>query len=408
MKPRWLLILFWGLYFFFAARCLSGHRFLNDDLEILERAKRVYSEPGLLFAADHSGRNHILMYLFMGALWPVFHLHPFPYYLMILALHSFAVYGLMRFFTRCGLAEMGALAGGLFFLCLGVHFQSVGWIGNVARLMMANLILLAFFCFDRFRRSGSKRAFLGAFLFWFLALQCNEEAVMLPGLFFIYDLFILRFLSNQDCRRGLWAYLPLGFITGLFLFFQFNYRSAGASLYVSPDLRFPEKALGLFWTLAHLFIPREEILPVFLQNARMKVFCAVLPAAALAGVLTAAKRYLSIEDRRRYGFLFLFSALWFFVAFSPFSLRALEDWKSYPHPRYLYLPLMGVAAGAGVFIEMGIRIARCQERPLRRRFLFALISLWAVFFYGANLAGFCFMAGKLEREAGRSASERPV
>lgn len=395
MKLRALTGLLLLIYFATAFFSVRDNFFHNDDVEMMTKGAAVYEKPGTFWEPDNVGRNHMLLYLWLGALHGIFGLTPLPFYLSLLLFHALVFFLIRALAEKIGLARIGSHIGALFFLVLSIHFQMVGWIAEMGRLLMNVLGLAALLSFHRFRVNGQKIYLAACCLFWFLAFHCSEEAIVLPVLFAAYDFLIL---GNRPFLKKNWHllsnYIPMLPLFLLMLFQLMVYRE-GATAYFSLDLQAMTKIRGLLWTMVNLVIPRREALWPFLTATEWSR--SLLPLAVLSplGVALYRTRHALMKDK---GFLplVLFALTWFAVSFGPFSLRPIGDWREYPQPRYLYTALIGVSFLVGKILEvLWKNAATLKNRPIRR-ILSGGMALAAFYFYTLNVWTFHFMVNKLD------------
>ncbi|MBI4550159.1 MAG: hypothetical protein HY714_04465 [Candidatus Omnitrophica bacterium] len=393
-----------ALFFFIPALAtVSDNSFLNDDLEILRNGAAAYEDPGSLFRPDHSGGIHAIVYLVLGALFGVFGANPFPYYALMLVLHLTVSALLVRIGIALGIASDGALISGAVFLVAGFHFQSVAWIGNFPRLLMMLFLMLSFAAYLASRNGRSEAGYSICFVLWTAALLCNEDAIVFPLLLILHDTFLAPEGKAPGNLRVKRMAAGMAIVAVLFVGLQFAVYSGRTAVYTAGSFDGLLKVSGLLWTLANLVIPRRELLAVWVEpSAAVRILLPVVMFAPVLWMLLRAMR----DPNHRPGGIFrqlLFSGLWFAAAFAPFSLRAVGAWKEYPQPRYLYLPFMGLALGAG-FLWDRVRgwaneLTFAQGRICRVWMLVAFS-----YFYLLNVSTFCFMADKLDAEAGSKPS----
>ena len=396
MKFRALTFSFLLLYLAAAFLTLRDNSFHNDDIEMIQKGARIFERPSSILEPDIAGRNHILLYLVMGGIHQGWGMTPRPFYLALLIFHAAVFFLLMSLGRRLGLDETGAGIAGLFFLVLGLHFQTVGWIAEMGRVLMNALLLASFIFFDRFRKTGETKPFVFCCLLWFLAFHASEEAMVLPALFGAYDFFIFKKNAPAAApRKLLLSYVPLVLLGLGLLGYQFSLYRNVSPVYWSAEFQPLIKLKGLAWTLANLVIPRKEILEGgFPSGAGARL---VLPLVfflpALPAFVGSCRRFL---ENVSFTPLLIFSLLWFLIAFLPFALREVTEWRAYPQPRYLYLALLGVSFFIGKAGEILWDAAR-SFKPGAARFLArGGLALAGLYFYALNLRTFCFMAEKLD------------
>jgi tetratricopeptide (TPR) repeat protein len=133
-------------------------------------------------------------------------LQPVGYHLVNLLLHagvSLAVYSVGRLF----LAPAGAAVAGALFAVHPLHTEAVTGIVGRAELFMALGILVALWCYRRPERTAR----LGALAAFAMGLLAKEQAVVLPALLVLYDLYV----EGQGERHPRKGKLPGGTLVRL-------------------------------------------------------------------------------------------------------------------------------------------------------------------------------------------------
>ena len=396
----WILVGFLALLYFFAAfSAVRDNGFVIDDQAQIREGIKNFTHPSTILEPDYAGRKHIAAALFLGALHARSGMDPFPYHISLLVFHAM-VFLLMIFLgLGMGLDRRGAGIGALFFLVLGIHFQAVAWIGNITRVLMTVFLLLAFLCFDRFRKTGSKFSLGGLFVFWAVALQSSPDAVVLPVLLMGYDFLILKQnLFSKKNLGWLWLYGAMALLAALYLFSQLVFYSGLRFVdgLTSGHFQWNKRIVGVAWALVNLFIPRREILgPWISPTAFYRILIPVLAFLPFPWLLFRSRRLLA--KNQNFFSLAFFSLFWFVVAFLPFAaLNRTAPWKEFPPARYFYMPLIGLSFFLGKMGEVSLDAIKGLGSNHLRRAALAWISLAGLLFYAINVSTFCFMADKLD------------
>ncbi|GEM_PF-1868499 len=385
-------------YIIAAILTVSDNGFQNgtEDINMLYRGNVMVTRPSTMLQADETGRNNIASYLLLGGLFRIFGLRPFYYYAILLTLHV-VVALFLALFARGILGGLtGGAVAGLFFLILGVHFQTIGWIENLCRVSMTLFSLLALMLFASFRKAPSAAKLCAVYGLWFVALNFTEEAFVFPMLVLAYDVLICRTnIFSRPFASNLFIYLPFVMIQALFFLFQFTLYGVAMRQYVTLQPHLMEKIVGIFWTLANLVVPRREALAVFMSG--IPFLRVVLPFMFLAPLIYFFFRFgRPVIQERRFFSVALFSVFWFVIAFSPYVLRPLEiSWKEYPHPRYLYCPMMGLSLLVGAFVQHWLKCALSLNPRSLRLAVCASMVVVGIYFYVLNVWTYCFMVEKL-------------
>ncbi len=389
----WIAFAF--IYFGLTLHTLRSLPFLGDDIEMIQKGALLFEFPSSVLEPDLAGRNHILWYIFLGILYQVFGLIPFVYYFCNLLFHGLTACLIAAASRRLGVGSFGAWISAFFFLVLSYHFPIVGWIGEMCRAMMLFFLLASFLLFDTFRKTAVKKFLFLSLGAWFLAMNCIEEAIMLPVLLIGYDLFVRRqkipaFFSKKEMS----VYFPFFLLMLLCVISQKALYSYGVhdNLVASPAWK--EKILGIAWGVSAILIPRREALEWFTNFPPTLAFRLLVAAVCflpfVAGLLNP-----DFWKNPRNRSILIFSLWWFAVISFPFMLlpTTTDSWTDYK-PRYLYAPSAALAFFAGAFVESTFaRIRKIRRLPLRLLST-AAILLSCVYFYSYNLWAFTHMTRK--------------
>jgi tetratricopeptide (TPR) repeat protein len=290
--------------------------------------------------------------------------------------HAAAVLLAWLLFRRWGAGDVGAALGALVFALHPVQVESVAWITSRADVLYLVLFLGALWLHGG--SVGFDRRFLGASALLALALLAKEAAVVFVGAAVLSDFFF-----RDDRRIGAtfrrWPkYLVYAALAvAYFLIWKYLHDAAEEDWWHTP-VRWGGSLAGTLWTMARGFVyyARLVLLPVDMAQDwyllpvtgpdPLTIVCAI----AIAGTVLAA---LILAFRR--GGWFAFAVLWFLIGIFPAS--------NLPAPigittaeRFLYLPMVGIAAAFGVLLA---RVWR-TGRPMQAGVITVLFCLAAVSF----------------------------
>ncbi len=117
-----------------------------------------------------------------------------------------------------------ALAAGLIFLTTPFNSEVVNYITARSSVMSTFFCLLSFHCWMKYRSHLTSHVsrltpffYLASFLAFLFGMLTKEVAIMIPVMFFLYDIYFSRTFTRFD-YRVIRAYLPFG-ITGIFIGF---------------------------------------------------------------------------------------------------------------------------------------------------------------------------------------------
>lgn len=204
-----LIVLLSGLIYANSLR----NDFVYDDIPIIVKNKlitRLVNVPAF-FTMDYwaaesaseerfeirSGLYRPLVMVTYALNYAVGGLHPLGYRLVNIALHALVSCFLYLFALGLGFSALAALIGAVVFAVHPVHTEAVNWIVGRAELLMGLGVLGSLW----WAMQGRMWLSLGAFA---VGLFSKEQAAMLPGLLFLQDLYLGKFLSGRVRGKG-WA-----------------------------------------------------------------------------------------------------------------------------------------------------------------------------------------------------------
>lgn len=182
-----------------------------------------------------SGYYRPLSMLFLMVMYKLWGLDIFGLHLMTILIHlanTFLVFLLIKKISAN--VRLGFIAS-LLFAVHPIHVEAVAPIFNFMGILATFFSLSAFLAFVKSRKEKDKRFFVLSVFLFFCAVFSKEEAITLPAVFILYDLY---FVSNFNwkvllgrIKEYLWFLLPAG-------------------LYVAVRLAVMQKPAALgFWNL---------------------------------------------------------------------------------------------------------------------------------------------------------------
>jgi len=253
-----------------------------------------------------------------SAFFPWFDLNPYGYHWVVFVLF-FATTCIVFFFLReLTQSFVAAACGTTFFSIHSINVYATYDFTFAPELFYASFYLLSGIAWLRGGRS--RRWYALSIVFFVLALMSKEAAVTLPG-----NIVLLTILFTTERPKK--YVLPFFGIFAAYYLYVVRFLKVGAGDYA---ISIPDDLPGRI---------RDSFLWAFnLDHGRMHY--AVIVAALLVAVFAVLSLF---GDRRRYT---VFGVGWFFVALSP-----MLGIVSYFDPRYLFLPLAGIALIVGECLE---------------------------------------------------------
>jgi hypothetical protein len=288
---------------------------------------------------------HLVSYMIDGALWPA---RPLGYRAHSLALYLGGVlllYGLQR---RAGIKPLAASVGTLVFAVAPYRVESVAWIAGRKDVLMLVFALAAWHLHLKAdERPGPGLGWRGLALLGFVAaLLSKSSALVLPVMMVVLDVGLL----GKPLKRSILVLTPF-LLLALALALGLPLVWSEAELTretIAPGVEGRATLVG--WTIGHyvdtLLWPFRlsplyaQPSPAMLSQGMALGLGAILALAALLGVTRLRKRPVTKP---------LVVILLFFTALAPFS--NLIPLYYLVADRYLLLPSIGLALGAGLLID---------------------------------------------------------
>ena len=274
-----------------------------------------------------------------------FHFNPAGYHAFNVVLHflnSFLLFILLTCFLKKEIVVLGITA---LFMLHPVQTEAVACISGVSNLALMFFGLLSFLSYVKGRRFFS-------FLFFVVALLFKEQAIVLPGLFLLYELCLVP----SKGKSGSGKYLS---IIGLGL---------GAGIYLLWRRILLAKAIAPVWSnqgelaLRLLAAPRTILMYVrmifspydlhYYRSVDILEFSgvSVVLFVLLAGVCVLWLRRIGVEERK----VAIFGLGWFFIMLFP-AFNIIPLVTEYSHivafEHFLYIPLAGFFVFVFVLLE---------------------------------------------------------
>ncbi|HZV80760.1 MAG TPA: tetratricopeptide repeat protein, partial [Geobacteraceae bacterium] len=267
-------------------------------------------------------------------------------------------YALLR---RFAFSREGALSAALLFLLHPLQVESVVWISQRKTVLAMVFYLLSLHCYlSWFRREGGIRAYLlslGAFV---AALLVKSVVVVLPLTLLLHDHCFARerrqgnFLGDK--LPYLLAALAVGYLALLSQSTEYGGGGRtgfhGGSLWATVCTMLP-----VYATYVRLIVWPSGLSVVYAPQIRTAADPAVI-AAALAMVLLAVGAVRLYRSNR---------GLFFWAAAMPVGLLPVSQLiplVTLMNDRYLYFPMLGVAACCGYLLERILAGTAAGTRPL--------------------------------------------
>ena len=188
----------------------------DDDMLVLENEPIRQGRVGYILCRPLKGTYLPLRALSYAADYALFGTRPFGYHLTNVLLHTLNSMLALLVLRALGLGRIAALAAAGVFAVHAVHTEAVSWIAGRRDVLFAFFFLLAFLCYVRFRRRGSRTAYTGALAAFLLSCLSKGTAIA-----FFPTIVALDWRLGRVRRGRVWTYakgvLPFLLITGVAL-----------------------------------------------------------------------------------------------------------------------------------------------------------------------------------------------
>lgn len=267
-------------------------------------------------------------------------------------------YALLR---RFSFSVGGALFAALFFLLHPVQVESVAWISQRKNVLAMVFYLLSFHSYlDWHRREGWNSAYLFSLTAFTAALLVKSVAVVLPLTLLLYD-----FCFPADRRQGKLLVVKLPYLLVAVVVGYLALLSQSAEYGGGGRTGFHG---GSFWTTV------LTMLPVYVTYLRMLVWPANLsvvytpqirttvdPAVVAAALILLLLVALAVKLYRRNRGLFFWAAA---IPIGLLPVSQVIPLVTLMNDRYLYFPILGVAACCGYLRERILSWVAAGVRPV--------------------------------------------
>jgi protein O-mannosyl-transferase len=342
---------------------LLGHEFLSnwdDDKYVTanEAVKGIsFAHLRAAFTRAYVGNYapfQIISYMVDHSVWG---LRASGFYLTNILLHAMNGLLLYALVHRCQRSWYAAVIAALLFVVHPVQVESVAWISQRKNLLAMTFFLLALLLYAAYRERGrlARAAYLCSLLAYAAALLTKSVTVILPVVLVLYD---LRQPARQERRFAdkVPYLLAAAGAAALTLVTQRAELEGGRAAYHG----------GSPW---NTLLTMLTVLTRYLQNiiwpARLSAFYQVPIRTGVDGqvllgaALLATAAVVGVILFRRQRQLFFWYAL-FFVGLAPVS--QVVPIVTLMNDRYLYFPLLGVAASCGLVLAFP-QLAGRWRRP---------------------------------------------
>jgi len=344
--------------------------FLGDDWMLLARnsGRALPDQLRLISNVSNSRWYRPLSELSLAWSWALFGLNPVGHHAVNFAIYALNVVLVTVLGQRLAHDRRVSLLAGLSFAVLSCHTEAVIWITARHEMLATTLALLSMISYIRFRDSGRRFWWLGAFLFYSASLGFKETILALPLFLALYDLiFVFPSPESNRLRRPnvsqLIPLLPPVAVGIAYLLFRLQ---VGGGYNVSFNV------LALLKNLIYYLLMEIVALPVSTHSlSRFSVL--TLPVIVSLAVACVLSVWLA-RDRIMRDRVVWFGVLWMISSLAPVILIVTE--------RTTHFSSVGWAWAIAATVVLAWD-ATAQSRFSPERWLVVLV---VVAILGANLA----------------------
>lgn len=296
-------------------------------------------------------------------LYTLFSFQPQGYHLFILILHLFTSFGVFIFTKKIIGNKLYAFLASVLFLFHPAHSENIYWFSTISVTLSSLFIIYAVISFLNFRKNNSLVSYVTSFIISLLAFLSYELAVVIPLLFILIDIIIIK---TQKSLRTFLTHLPfIILIPAYFIIRNLTHAFSGGGDYSYNLTHIIPNIFGNIFGYLGLFLAGEGFLPLYNTlrgglRGNILLF-AVIFIFSLAFVLFIFIKYKSIiikTFRKNEAQIIIFGILFGIVSLLPYL--ALGNIA----PRYIYLSSAGFAIS---FIQI--------LRLIKNRFIFLSVAI---------------------------------
>ena len=343
--------------------------FLGDDWMLYARnsGRPLPDQLRLISDASCSSKYRPLSELSLAWLWSLFGLNPVGHHIVNFALHALNTVLVAMLGQRLARDYRVGLLAGLSFAVLSCHTEAVVWMTARHEMLAAALALLSMISYIKFRDSGRRIWWAGAFLFYVVSFGFKEIALALPLFLTFYD-FIFTFplqKGSKQWRPSVGQLMPLvpPSVAGIaYLLFRLK---VGGAYNVPFTVLEPPKNLIYYLLMETVALPASTHFLSRFPLVTLPVIVSLTVACALSVWLARGR---IMRDR-----VVWFGTLWMVFGLAPVILIVAE--------RTTYVSSVGWALTIAAIVTLAWDAASRSHLSLKRW----LTVLVVVVMLGANL-----------------------
>jgi len=352
----------------------GGYVVVNDVIH-----KITWENIKIIFTTFDKGNYHPLTTMMYAFEYYLVGESPMLFHINNLIIHLVNVYLVFLLVFKISKKTELAFIVCLFFGIHPMHVESVAWISERKDVLYTMFFLLSVLSYYKFTyiKNTAKKHYIGAIVFFFLALMSKSAAVVLPVVLLVIDYYLKRKVNLKLFTDKIPFFL-LAFLFGILAIL--SQHSAGAIQDLTPMFTIPERFMlasyALLGYIIKLFAPFELTAmypyPQRVGNLMPTLFY-IAPFVVLAlGVVVFLLRK---------NFRFVVFGVFFYVVTVALVIQLLPVGGALMAERYTYVPYIGLFFIIGHFF---INVKENKNELIKKYtgiFTFVLVSLaifWSV------------------------------
>lgn len=301
-------------------------------------------------------------------LYSLFKLAPFGWHAFSLLLHALNSILIFYILRRLLSDPRAAFFGALVFAVHPVHVEAVVPVYNYMGVLSSCFVFGAVLAWMKYRSSEQLRYGIVAVLCYFGAVFSKEDAIVLPALLLVYDVFFFKVRFPIAWLKIFSDSIPFGVVAILYLAMRLLFVERGAALGLwDIDNKFNlVAATGWFERVGLLIQVYAEYLRMLVWPGTLTVFHSlpklILPSM-MAGLYSATiiTALFLVWRFRRYKII-LFEAVWFLI--TSFLISNLIPIGGLFAERLMYLPSAAFAFLCAWALERSLQSSRASKYVL--------------------------------------------
>lgn len=348
-----------------------GNFFVADDFTWLRwAAQSIVSDIPKYFTDSQNFFYRPLDKTIVFYLYTLFSFQPQGFHVFILLLHFLTTLGVYFLALQITKNKLNAFLASVLFLFLPAHSENVYWFSTISVTLSSLFIIYAAIAFFHFRKNKSIPAYILSIIISVLAFLSYELAVVIPLLFILIDIILIRPKKNLSTFL---SHLPfIALVPFYFIVRSLTHAFSGGGDYSYSFNHLIPNVSGNIFGYIGLFLAGEGFLPLYNTLRSMLredillfavIFIFILSLALF--LITKYKKEIIKSYSNNNTKIIIFGILFGFISLLPYV--ALGNIA----PRYIYL------ASSGFVISFILLL-----RLVKNRFIFlSIVTAIIIIFY---------------------------